>query len=435
MTSSSAGTISRRAVLRNSIAFAAVPLLLPRPVRATAKRPAPSERINVGFIGCGKMFNDYHLTGILHQPDAQAVAVCEVDRTRREHAKKRVEKYYADNSRTDYKGCAEYVDFREMLARPEIDAVVIATPDHWHAIPLIESVRAGKDVYCEKPLTLTILEAKRCIEESRKHRRIVQVGSQQRSNVFGPFREAVEFIQSGRIGRVERVTVGVGAPSKWCDLPEEPMEPGLDWNLWLGPAPMRPYNSVLSPRGNHNHFPNWRAYREYSGGQHTDMGAHHYDIAHWALGLDQTGPIRIIPPENPDAQSGVRFIYQNGLEIEHGGPSGCVFYGTAGKLHIDREHLKSEPAEIVKEPLAERDVHLAQSPGHHRNWLDCIRSGERPVADVEVGARTVTVVHLGNLAYWNHRELNWDPNAWRFPDDAEANGWLDRDRRHPWKLS
>src|SRR5574340_1231176 len=224
-------------------------------------------------------------------------------------------------------------------------------------------------------------------------------GSQQRSNVFGPFRQAVEFLRSGRLGEIKTVSVGVGGPSRWCDLPEEPMEPGLDWGMWLGAAPMRPYNSTLSPRGVHNHFPAWRSYREYAGGGHSDMGAHHYDIAQWALGMDESGPVEIIPPEDPKAGHGVKYIFANGVEMTHGGPSGCVFTGTKGTLHIDRGKLTSEPEAVVKEPLRADEVHLYQSPGHHRNWIDCIRSRKRPVADVEIGARTVTIVHLGNLAY------------------------------------
>ena len=187
------------------------------------------------------------------------------------------------------------LDFRELIARKDIDAVCIATPEHWHAIPAIEAMKAGKDVYCEKPLTLTLAEAKRCIDVARKYKRVFQTGSQQRSNVFGPFREAVEIIRSGRLGKIQTVTVGVGGPSKWCDLPAEELEPGLDWDLWLGPAPMRPYNSILSPRGVHKHFPDWRSYREYAGGGHSDMGAHHYDIAQWCLGMDESGPVEIIP--------------------------------------------------------------------------------------------------------------------------------------------
>jgi predicted dehydrogenase len=395
-------------------------------------RAAPSERTTVGFIGVGKMANDYHLSTLLGFADVQALAVCDVDRSRREHARRRVETAYSKDS--TYHGCAEYTDFRKLLQRDDLDAVCIATPDHWHAIPLIEAAKARKDIYCEKPLTLTIAEAKRCLDAVRKHQRVLQTGSQQRSSVFGQFRLACELVRSGRLGEVKSVTVGVGGPSRWCDLPPEEIESGLDWDLWLGPAPSRPYNSVLSPRGVHNHFPNWRGFREYSGGGHTDMGAHHYDIAQWALAMDESGPVEVIPPEDPRAQSGVKFIYANGVEMTHGGPSGCAFTGTRGKLWIDRGVLKSDPESIVKEPLGKDEVHLYESPGHHRDWINCIRSRKRPVADVEIGARSVTVVHLGNLAYWHGRRLQWDPQGWSFKDDAEANRWLDRERRDPWQL-
>lgn len=396
------------------------------------RRASPGDRITIAVIGCGKMANDYHLPELLAQPDVQIVAVCEVDQKRRDHARARVQEKYASD-KNSYRGCDAYIDFRQVLARDDVDAVCIATPDHWHALPLIEACRAGKDVYCEKPLTLTIAEAQRCVEAARKFQRIVQTGSQQRSNVFGSFREAVEIVRSGRLGTIHRVTVGVGGPSQFCDLPEEELEPGLEWDFWLGPAAWRPYHSILSPRGVHDHFPAWRSYREYSGGGHTDMGAHHYDIAHWALGLDQSGPIEVIPPEDPRATTGVRYKYAEGFEIEHGGPSGCVFFGDLGTLHIDRGVLTSEPAEIVNAPLGESDVHLPVSPGHHRNWLDCIKSREAPIADVEKGARTVTTIHLGNLAYWNRKSLRWDPQRWSFADAAD-NQWLDYSRRDPWSL-
>ena len=377
------------------------------------------------------MAGGYHFRSLLGMSDVQIVAVCEVDKNRRDHAKRQVEKAYSGGS--DFKGCATYSDFREVIGRKDIDAVCIATPDHWHAIPAIEACKVGKDVYCEKPLTLTIAEAKACIDAARKNDRVFQVGSQQRSNVFGPFRQAAEIIQSGRLGRIERVTVGVGDPSLPCDLPEEPIEAGLDWDMWLGQAPMRSYNSALSPRGVHNHFPQWRRYQEYSGGGHTDMGAHHYDIAQWALGMDHSGPIRIVPPKDPSAKRGVKFIFENGVQMEHGGPSGCVFFGENGTLHIDRGRLTSDPEEMVKEPLGEDDVRLFQSPGHHRNWIDCIRSRELPVADVEYGARTVTIVHLGNLAYWQKKSFEWNPETWQFKN-ANDNRFLDRERRDPWQL-
>ncbi len=424
--------VARRQFLKGAVTALAAPMIVPASVFGAEGKAPPSERIVVGFIGCGKMADDYHLSTLLTFGDVQAVAVCEVDKSRLDHAKARVEKAYSKNG--DYQGCATYADFREVIARKDIDAVCIATPEHQHAIPIIEACKAGKDVYCEKPLTLTLAEAKRCIEAVRKYNRVHQTGSQQRSSVFGPFRKAAEIVRSGRLGKIQTVSVGVGGPSRWCDLPAETMEPGLNWDLWLGPAPMRPYHSALSPRGVHNHFPAWRSYREYAGGGHSDMGAHHYDIAQWCLGMDESGPVQIIPPEDPKATTGVKFIYENGVVMTHGGPGGCVFVGTQGKLHIDRGVLTGEPESIVKDPLGEKDVHLYESPGHHRDWINCIRSRKRPVADVEIGSRSVAITILGNLAYWNHRQLRWDPKKWEFVGDAEANRWLDRDRRDPWQL-
>lgn len=422
--------ISRRKFLVTSTigatAFASLPRVL------SAARVSANDRLTVAVIGCGKMAGDYHISELLKQPDVQLVAVCEVDTTRREAAARRINDHYS-TSKQSFQGCDTYIDYREIIARDDIDAVCIATPDHWHATPLIEACKAKKDVYCEKPLTLTIAEAQRCVEAARKHARIVQTGSQQRSNMFGQFREAVEIIRSGRLGKIHKVTVGVGGPSIACDLPEEPMEPGLEWDLWLGQAPLRPYNSALSPRGLHNHFPAWRSYREYSGGLHTDMGAHHYDIAQWALNMDGSGPVKIVPPSDDMANTGVTFVYENGIEMVHGGPSGCVFHGENGTLHIDRGVLKSDPESIVLEPLGDDDTRLPVSPGHHRNWLDCIKSRELPIADVEKGARTVTIIHLGNLAYWNRRPFGWNPQTWTFSDKAD-NQFLDRMRRDPWQL-
>lgn len=423
---------SRRSFLKSAVAAAAVPTIVRSTALGKDGRGPANDRISVGVIGTGKMCHGYHLNSLLSYSDVQIAAICEVDENRRQSAMQKIEAKYSGKGVG--KACDQTTDFREIIARDDIDAVLIATPDHWHAIPIIEACRAGKDVYCEKPLTLTILEAQRCIEAARKYDRVVQTGSQQRSSVFGPFRKACELIRSGRIGKIQKVTVGVGGPSRWCDLPAEELEAGLEWNMWLGQAPERPYHSVLSARGGVSKpWPQWRAYREYSGGGHTDMGAHHYDIAQWALGMDESGPVEIIPPEDPSSGTGVRYIYANGVEMIHGGPSGCTFTGTEGTLRIDRGHLSADPADAIAEPLADNEVHLYESNDHHRNWIDCIRERKRPVADVEIGARSVTVCHLGNLAYWHGRKLKWDPSTWRFADD-EANGWLDRPRRDPWQL-
>ncbi len=431
-----AGSVTRRQCLKGVAASSiAMPMIVPSSVFGKDGKTSPSERITVGYIGCGRMANDYHLPELLGFGDVQALAVCDVDRTRREHAKNRVEKAYSEKSKAPYKGCAEYADFRELVGRKDIDAVCIATPEHWHAIQAIEAMKAGKDVYCEKPLTLTLAEAKRCIDAARKLDRVFQTGSQQRSGVFGPFREAVEFIRSRRIGDILTITVGVGGPSRWCDLPAEKMEPGLDWDLWLGPAPMRPYNSVLSPRGVHKHFPNWRKYREYAGGGHADMGAHHYDIAQWCLGMDESGPVEIIPPMSAKADHGVVYRYKSGVVMVHGGPSGCTFTGTKGTLRIDRDHLSSDPGhhrrkaprsqggppgKVTRATIATGSTAFARASGHWPTW----RSAP---------ARSPSAI-LGNLAYWNNRRLRWDPAKWEFVDDPEANRWLDRERRDPWKL-
>lgn len=420
---------TRRRFIAQAGALVAAPYVMTRSLRGDDARTAPSSRITIGMIGIGKMANEYHLKELLKFPDVQIVAVCDVDTNRREHGRKRVDDAYGE------KGCKGYNDFRELIARDDIDAVVVVTPDHWHAIPLIEACKAGKDVYCEKPLTHTIAEAKRCIDAARKHDRVVQTGSQQRSSVFGPFRKACELVRSGRLGKIHRVTVGVGGPARACDLKGEPMEPGLDWDLWLGYAPKREYNSILCPRGVHNHFPGWRSYTEFGGGSVADMGAHHFDIAQWALGMDESGPVKVIPPEDPSAGHGVKLIYANGIEMEHvhEKPGGCVFYGENGKLHIDRGVLTSDPESIVAEPLGADEVHLYESPGHHRDWVDCIKSREKPLCDVEIGARSATICHLTNLAYAHHKPMNWDPQQWRF-DNAEANDWRDHPRRDPWQL-
>jgi len=432
--------LSRREFLKGAAAVVAAPMIVSASVLGSQETLPPGDRITLGFIGMGIM-NRGHLGAFLSYPDCQVLAVCDVDTNRREHAKKMVEERYAkERGQEPYKGCGAYNDFRELIARKDIDAVVIGTPDHWHCIPAVEAVKAGKDVYCEKPLTLTIAEAKVMIETVRRHRRVFQTGSQQRSD--REFRVACEAVRNGRIGKVLTVYAAVGGPSRPCDLPEEPMEPGLDWDMWLGPAPMRPYNSVLSPRGIHDFFPNWRAYKEYSGGGMTDWGAHHFDIAQWGLGMDESGPVEVVPPENPQSGQGMKWVYQNGVELIHGGHrdpdgqerGGVHFVGTEGIVYVDRGQLMSWPEAVVKEPLGEKEKPLYRSPGHHRDWLDCIRTRKRPICDVEIGARSVTVCHLGNLAYWNGRRLRWDPKRWHFADDPEANRWLDRERRDPWRL-
>jgi predicted dehydrogenase len=419
-------------------AAAAVPLIVSaRALGDDVKKPA-SERLGIGFIGVGTM-NRGHVGHFLGQKDVQVLAVCDVDKTRREAAKTTVEKRYAEDMKSGkYKGCDAYNDYAELLGRKDIDAVVIATPDHWHTIVALDACKAKKDIYCEKPLTLTIQEAKNLIDAVRKTERVFQTGSQQRSS--NEFRLACELVRSGRIGKLKGVFVNVGTSSKPCNLKGEKEEPGLDWDRWQGPAPAREYSPVLSPRGVHTNFPDWRLFREYSGGMMTDWGAHHYDIAQWGLGMDESGPVEIIPPEDAKSQFGVKYVYANGVPMIHGSEyepgkklRGVLFLGENGFIEVDRGHLRSEPGDIIKQPIGEKDVHLYKSPGHQRDWLECIKTRKRPICDVEVGARSVTVCHLGNLAYWNRQKLKWDPKAWKFEDEA-ANKWLDRERRGKYQL-
>lgn len=422
--------LSRRSFLQTTTALGlTAPWIVPSSVWSSPTNP--NDRITMGFIGVGTQ-GRYLLGGFLGNKETQVLAVSDVDTTRRESAKKTVDAHYAKQKGTAYAACAEYPDFRDVIARQDLDAVCIATPDHWHAYIAIAAANARKDIYCEKPLSLTIHEARAMVRAARRNERIFQTGSMQRSS--SEFLKACELVRNGRIGKVQTVLVDVGGPSVWCDLPEEHMEPGLDWDLWLGPAPHRPYNSVLSPRGVHKHFPNWRNYREYSGGMMTDWGAHHFDIAQWGLGMDDSGPVEIIPPDDPKATRGVRYRYANGVEVVHGGSDGVTFIGTEGRIFVNRGKFKAEPETIAEEPIPDNGVRLYKSTHHLQDFLNCMRSRQRPICDVEIGCRSVTVCHLGNLAYWNHRRLKWDPANERFIDDNEANFWLDRPVRGPWKV-
>jgi len=420
-------SLSRRRFVTAAAVSLAAPTVIPRRVLGDDQHVAANDRIVVGAIGIGKMLHSSHLPHLLRMPEVRVVAVSDVDTTRRNSGKQHVDKAYGGHD------CAAYNDYRQMLARDDIDAILCATPDHWHAMVILDTCRAGKDMYCEKPLTNNLAEAKRVMDVVNQSNIIFQTGSQQRAS--SNFRYACELVRNGHIGKIKKVFVGVGGPPRLCDLPAEAMEPGLDWDRWLGPAPMRPYNSVLSPRGVHTHFPAWRDYREYGGGGMTDWGAHHFDIAQWGLGMDKSGPIEIIPPPDPSKGAGVRFLYANGAEVVHGGPSGVTFIGTDGEIFVNRGKLSSKPAEIVKQPIARDEIHLYKAPGnshagHRQDWVNCVRSRKQPNCPIETGARTVAVCHLGNVAYLHGKELQgkslrWDPRKWAFIGNDQANQWRD----------
>lgn len=431
--------LTRRSFLRSAAAASVAPVALSRSVAADK----PSDRLAVGFIGVGTMGRG-HLGGHLGESGVEVVAVCDVVKERLDHAVEAVEKRYADRVKSGaYKGTRAYADFRELLAHPGLDAVVIATPDHWHAIPCVLAARAGKHIYCEKPLTHTVAEGRWIADEVAKAKVVFQTGSQQRSEFGGHFRKAVEYVWNGRIGTLKTVRIGVGGPARPCDLPTQDVPPGTDWDAWLGPAPERGYNEVLCPKGVHKHFPAWRDYREYAGGQLADMGAHHFDIAQWALRADRTGPVKVVPPKDPKKGAGLRFEYAGGVVMIHNefekGPDGqdvradCVFEGTDGVILVSRGGIRSLPDAILAEPLDGSAERAYPSNNHRKNWLGCIKSGKETICPAEVGHRSATICHLGNIGYRLGRPLTWDPKAERFAE-AAANKELSREPRGRWKV-
>jgi len=430
--------ISRRQFTRAAAALAA-PWFVPASALGRGPRRAPSERITVGFIGVGNM-GGAHLGGFLGDGEIQVVAICDVSGEKREAARRRVEEQYGgEQSRGAFSGCDTYNEFERVLERGDIDAVLIAVPDHWHALIASAACRAGKDVYCEKPLSLTIREADAMVAAARRYGTVFQTGSQQRSSES--FRYACELVRNGRIGKLRTVNVGIGGPSREKYLPDQPAPEGLDWERWLGPAPWQPYNAE---RASGSYSGGWRHIRDYSGGMTTDWGAHHYDIAQWAMGMDGDGPVEIIPPaeppginDAPDPAAGrtLRFRYASGVELIHGGANGILFTGEEGKVEVNRGYLRTWPAEIGKEPIYPNDVRLYRSPGHRQDWIHCIRARRRPICDVAIGASSVTVCHLANIAFWTRQTLRWDPQRRKISGCEAAARMLDRPKRGAWRTT
>ena len=428
---------------RNFIKLAAVPVITaPFILPSRVWMYPPSNRITMGFVGMGKQ-SQWLLAKFL--PLTQVLAVCDADTTRRDDSRKVVNKFYIDNQDKGVADCKPYNDYRELIERRDIDTVCIATPDHWHTEPILLSLLKGKDVFCEKPLTHTIQEAIDVMKAVDDNKRVLQTGSMQRS--MKEFRVACELVRNGCIGTIDHVECSFGGPPVPCDLPEETMEPGLDWNRWLGPAPMRPYNSVLSPRGVHNHYPNWRLYKEYGTGGVGDWGAHHLDIAQWGLGMDESGPVevRFIGTE-------AALIYSNGIKVirkENG--FGVHFFGSDGEVMVNRGTFKvivknqvvaaytgadtkntSCSAEVDKAEkllLKNAKIKLYESNSHYEDFLSGVRNRKKPVASEQIGGRTVICCHLINQLYFNNTPMKWDPVNFSFTGGTGDPSWLTNDKR------
>ena len=435
-------SVSRRRFLQ-STAVASAPFILPSGIWSADIKP--NDKIVVGFIGMG-IQNRGLQNRFMGDKNVVCVAVSDCDTTRRNAARDRANKRYQNED------CKTYVDFRELIARDDIDAVSIATPDHWHAIQTIAAVNSGKDVYCEKPLTHNVHESVEVMKAVKKNKAILQTGSMQRSS--REFRVACELVRNGVIGKVERTAVNVGPPGVPCDLPTEKMEPGLDWNKWVGPGPMRGYSSVLSPRGVHGHFPNWRNYKEYGGGMVCDWGAHMIDIVHWGLGVDNSGPVATIPAENPKAMKGAQLVYAGDVPLMHGTGMGSSFYGTEGRVECHRGriglwlgekliagrtggdrnvNLGRELDKMESEYLKDAKVKLYRSNSHIPDFLNSMRTRKKSCTHEIIGARTSIACHLLNQTYYNHAVIKWNPKKNTFAKGGDPK-WLTRDYRGEWDV-
>jgi len=438
--------ITRRQFLKSSAAVASsaallAPAIVPASVFGAA---APSNRITLGCIGVGRQgMGD--MREFLGLPACQVIAVCDVDAKRVANAKKTVEAQYAKRSPDGtYKGCRTYGDFRELVAQADIDAVSIVTPDHWHTLPAIAAAKAGKDIFLEKPLTLTIEEGRVLSDTVRKYNRVFQVGSQQRSDTR--FRQACELARNGRIGKVHTVKVGFGTDPGTGVEPVMPVPDGLNYDFWLGPAPWEPYTEKrVHPQKDYDR-PGWLRIADYGAGMITGWGAHHNDIAQWGLGTEYTGPVEIegqteYPKDGLWDVHGpfrIEYTYANGVKVicadEDKVKSGVTFEGDQGWIWVTRGRIDAEPKSLLTSTIGPNEIQLYKSNNHKGNFLECVKSRALTIAPVEIAHRSCTVCLLGEIAMRLGRKLKWDPDKEQFVGDEQANRMRARTMRSPWSL-
>ena len=430
---------SRRTFLKKALATAAAPAIVPASVLGLGARTAPSDRIVMGCIGVGNQGGS-NMRAFLSLPEVQVVAVCDVDAARRENARNTVNEAYSNAA--DYKGCDTANDWREIIARDDIDAVSIGTPDHWHALQAIAAAETGKDIYCEKPLSLTVADGRETVDTVHRYGRVLQTGTWRRSRPA--VRRACELVRNGYIGELKAVHVGL--PKGYqirgdinLEHPILPVPEGFDYDLWLGPAPWAPYTPGRC------HF-NFRWLRDYSEGYISDWGAHYYDVAQWGMGTDRTGPVRVEGvatfPEDGlyDAAITHRFEFSYAdtaaklisFTTDDGKDWGMRFEGSAGWLYVESDRIMGEPESMLDAVIGPDEIRLYDSPNHHQNFVDCIRSRGETAAPVEIAHRSASVCHIGSICAILGRDLDWDPHAETFPSDPEANRLLARAPRLAW---
>jgi predicted dehydrogenase len=438
---------SRRDFIRFSALGAAGAVMMPQalsaavtPVAKTSKKSA-NDTITIGCIGLGQQMR-YLINGFLTIPGVRIVAGADLYDVKRARFERQVNDYYtAAGAKSKVK---TYENYQDILSRSDIDAVIIATPDHYHAVIAVAALKAGKDVYLEKPMTLTIFEGQRLIEAVRANNRILQVGSQQRSS--SEFIHCANLIRAGKLGKISRVKVHVGGPPVPYDLPEQPIPAGLDWDKWLGPLnEYFHYNEQLNPPisldppVNEKVWGAWRWYKGMGGGYTTDWGAHMFDITQWALGKDRSGPVRIIPP-GYSYYDHLTYLYDNGVMVTEeqfdGGKKGCKFYGDKGWLQVQRgEVLASDPEFLLSESAtADGDVPFETKVPHMEAFIRAVRSRRDPNVPVEVGHSSATMCTLGNIAYELNRPLDWNPIVEKFVDDPQADKLLSYQYRDGYEL-
>lgn len=454
--------LTRRAFLlrAGAASLLAAPVIIPASVRGRNGAVAPSERIQVGLIGLGAMGRG-HLRILAGHSQTQLVAVCDVDRVRREEGAQRVDEISAARREAgSFHGCAAINDYRELLARPDIDGVVIATPDHWHSLQAIHAAQAGKHVYCEKPVSLTIREGREMVETVRRYARVFQTGTQYRS--IPSIRQVCQFVREGGLGKVKAAftlwmkieipTLGGSYIPLDPTLPAEPVPAGLDWDLWVGPAAWHDYNAAYHRNPVPGVVP-WTFCRAFGAGPITNYHSHAADVMQYALGVETGGPVEILHPASGVFPT-LTCRYANGVllhHVDHWGqvkelyravPAEARLEGLFGGLFVGERGwitsmsgagpIEGGPEGILREAgLTNRQVNIGAN-NHHANWFDCLRSAGRPSAHEEIGHRSASLGHLVALAYQLGRSLRWDPAREVFPDDAEANRLLARARREPW---
>ena len=452
-----ATTTGRRSFIATAgkaLLLAGFPALVPASVLG---RYSPGNRINIGAIGTGRISRVHDLPGIWAHDAARIMAVCDLDSKRVQDAVTLVNGYYARQTGKPYDGVTAYANYRELLANKDVDAVVISTPDHWHALIAMDAVAAGKDVYLQKPASLTIAEGRALSDAVRASGRIFQIGSQQRSSP--QFRYAAELVRNGRIGRLKTVEVGLPGDPAGDEQPVMPVPRNLNYDMWLGSTPMVPYTEKrVHPQDGYDR-PGWLRCEQFGAGMITGWGAHHIDSAHWAMGTELTGPVEVwghaeFPAKGLwDVHGPFRTeaLYADDVRMIVSGdfPNGIKFIGSEGWIFVSRgnesvtasdpvarltnpQALAASDPTIITSAIGPDEIHLYESRNHHGNWLDCIQSRKEPIAPVEVAHRACSTCLIHHMAMKLNRKLFWDPAAERFKNDDQANAMRSRAQRPPY---